>query len=512
MNGTGPLVTDADLRQNADWMTQAERIAHFGVWSWKLDTNEVRWSAELHRIYGIEPGQFAGTLEGFARYLHPDDRERVLEQIQRAVSTREQFVFEERIIRADGQERVLLSQGRPLIGPDGEVASLVGVCHDVTDRVEAHRALGQSERRMRAILDNSPSMIAVKDLEGIYVMSNVETGKTLGLHADDMIGHECVEFFPTVADQLRANDRRAIAELEPVFDEAVLELDGEQRTYLTVTFALTDDQGRPAEVCTIATDVTERKEREQERRERLEWQERIGAALAGDRLLVYGQPIISLDSDTRASCELLVRMRESGTANGVLLPAAFLPHAERFGLIQSIDVWMVRQALRLNLPVHTTVNLSAVTLCDPAARAEIIELLAGHPNAAASIVLEITETADAKHLDAACEFAAQLTDLGCGLALDDFGTGFGSFTYLHKLPLRYLKVDVAFVKRMIDSAEDRRVVQTIIGIARQFELKVIAEGVEGRETLDLLREFGADYAQGFYLGRPEPVDTVSLRP
>ena len=110
------------------------------------------------------------------------------------------------------------------------------------------------------------------------------------------------------------------------------------------------------------------------------------------------------------------------------------------------------------------------------------------------------------HLEAARAFAADVSALGCGLALDDFGTGFGSFTYLRTLPLSYLKIDISFVRSLLDSDDDRRVVQSIIGIAERFGLRTIAEGVEDEATLDLLRELGADYAQGFHLGRPAPLE------
>jgi PAS domain S-box-containing protein len=419
----------------------------------------------------------------------------------------EPFVFEERIVRADGEERLLLSQGRPLPGPDGRVSALVGVCHDITDRVVAEQALGRSEARMQAILDYSPSMIAVKDLDGRYLMSNAETGRILAMDADDIVGRECTELFPAVAAQVRANDLRAVADMEPVYDDVVLERGGEARTFLTVTFALPDAEGRPAEVCTIATDVTERKEREAVRRERRDWEDRIGSALREGRMLVYAQPVVSLTTRAREWCELLVRLRAPDSQ--VIEPDAFLPAAERFGLIQAIDVWMVEQALSLTPPLAPEINLSAVSLTDPSARHQIVALLAAAPDAAQRLVFEITETADAEYFEAAAEFAADLTTLGCGLALDDFGTGFGSFTYLRQLPLRYLKIDRSFVTGVVHSRADLRAVQSIIRIAESFGLRVIAEGVEDENTLDLLRELGVDYAQGFYLGRPGRVGSES---
>lgn len=494
-----------DLREFAERMSEAEQIAHFGAWRWDVGTGQVRWSDELHRIYGLEPGQFAGTLEAFLAHLHPDDHERVWTCIEQALRDLEPFAFEERILRADGAERVLLSQGRPLVGDGGQAEALVGVCYDITERVEAERALGLSERRMRAIIDNTPSMVAVKGLDGRYLMANAESGRIAGRPADELIGRDCGEVFPKLAERLRMNDRLALDRRVPVYDEVEHEVGGETRHYLLATFALPDHDGRPIETCTIATDVTERRELEGERRRRLEWSRRIHSALTDGRMLVFAQPVVELATGNREWCELLVRMSASEPEGELLQPGSFLPAAERFGLIQAIDVWMVGQAIGLTGSFAPAVNLSAVTLCDPAARSDIVALLAAAPEAARRIVFEITETAAAEHVGAALEFAGQLAELGCGLALDDFGTGFGSFTYLRTLPLRYLKIDRSFVLNLASSVDDRRVVQSIVGIAEQFGLRTIAEGVEDQATLELLGTLGADYVQGFHLGRPAPI-------
>jgi len=120
-------------------------------------------------------------------------------------------------------------------------------------------------------------------------------------------------------------------------------------------------------------------------------------------------------------------------------------------------------------------------------------------------VFEITETTAARDLGKARELADRLTGLGCGFALDDFGTGYGSFTYLKHLPVSYLKIDMEFVRDLADDPADRQVVRAIVDVARNFDVRTIAEGVEAEETLELLRELGVDYAQGYHLGRPELV-------
>ncbi len=415
--------------------------------------------------------------------------------LERCVHAGEPFVIAEYYPPLD---RWFESRGFP---QDGNVVVLF---RDITGRMKADEALGLSRRRMRAIIDHSPSVISVKDLDGRYVMANAECGRLLGTSAEAVVGRLCRELFPEIAEEQLARDHRAVEQAAPVYDESMLMRDGEPRTYETVTFTLPDSSGRATETCTIATDVTERRELDSERRRRLDCASRIGSALREGRILVYAQPIVEIDTGREIGAELLVRMGRRDDAEGVLEPGAFLPESERYGLVQAIDTFMVSQALALAGSLQPRVNLSAVTLCDPGARREILALLRGQRAAAANLVFEITETAIAEQLAAAERFAAELTELGCGLALDDFGTGFGSFTYLRRLPLRYLKIDRSFVTGLVSSEEDRRVVQSIVTLADQFNLLAVAEGVEDEATLAALRELGAQYAQGYHLGRPAP--------
>lgn len=486
-----------------DVISEAEQIAHVGFWKWELASGRVQWSDELHRIYGLEPGEFEGTTDAFLERVHPDDRDRVWSHVGHSLETLEPFAFEERIVRADGSERILLSKGRVIARPTGEAEALVGVCHDVTERATAERALGASEQRMKAIMDNTPSFITVKDLDGRYLMNNAEAARITGV--PDLTGMHSADIFPPeLAEAQRANDRRAASEGEPVYGEASLTLDGEERSYLTVTFALADESGVPAETCTIATDVTERKEHESELRERLEWTERISSALDDNRVLAYAQPIVDLSSGAQVSTELLVRLQPEDEAADIVMPDTLIPPAERYGLVQLIDVWMVRRAIELASTLMVQVNVSAVTMSDLAARAEIVGLLEGAPEQARRLVFEITETADADYLEAAREFADAVTKAGSRLALDDFGIGFGSFTYLRSLPVSFLKIDRGFVRGLANS-DDKRIVKSVIGIAREFGLETIAEGVEDPETVELLWSMGADFAQGYHLGHPAPV-------
>jgi EAL domain-containing protein (putative c-di-GMP-specific phosphodiesterase class I) len=184
----------------------------------------------------------------------------------------------------------------------------------------------------------------------------------------------------------------------------------------------------------------------------------------------------------------------------------FLPEAERYGLIGIVDRWMTMEAVALargGRPVE--VNLSARSISDEALTAAIAKDLESAGRSARSVVFEITETAALENLDAARDFALQLTALGCRFALDDFGTGYGSLTYLRHLPLEFLKIDASFVRDLTRSDGDQAMVRSIVAIAREFRLRTVAEGVEDESTLRMLSEFGVDHVQGFLIGRPRPL-------
>jgi EAL domain-containing protein (putative c-di-GMP-specific phosphodiesterase class I) len=233
--------------------------------------------------------------------------------------------------------------------------------------------------------------------------------------------------------------------------------------------------------------------------------EKIRAALAEDRFVLYGQPILDLHSGAIAYHELLIRMLSEG--GEIIAPGEFLPLAERFGLIVEIDRWVTEHALRRAIDGEcVTINLAGPSIGDEKVLSLLREALADGLNPA-NVIFEITETAAMSNFENAAGFAQTINDIGCDLALDDFGTGFGSFTYLKHLNARYLKIDVEFVHDLVNNDTDQKVVKSIVDIARSLDKQTIAEGVEDAATLTALKDRGVDFAQGFYLGRPEPLSS-----
>ena len=246
---------------------------------------------------------------------------------------------------------------------------------------------------------------------------------------------------------------------------------------------------------------------------RVGWHQRIREALENDRFVLYAQPIMDLADGRLSQHELLLRLADGGE---FVLPGLFLDTAERSGLIQDIDRWVVRQAIHL-IAAHRSagrelrleVNLSGKAFADEELPRIIQRELAGTGIDPASLILEVTETAAIANIDQAQSFLRTLRGLGCGFALDDFGVGFSSFSHLKHLPVDYLKIDGSFIRDLPRSAVDQHLVQAMVAVARGLGKRTIAEFVGDDETLQLLRSYGVDFAQGYFVGRPAPLPDVA---
>jgi diguanylate cyclase (GGDEF)-like protein len=254
----------------------------------------------------------------------------------------------------------------------------------------------------------------------------------------------------------------------------------------------------------------------------MQWITRIHKALEDHRLRLVGQEMRrispTLEAPTRRHVEVLLRMEdEDGT---VILPMAFIPAAERYLIMPTLDGWVIEETLRIcrrqlqqqtGVPCLFAVNLSGASLKDPEFRRVLLESLRRQPELGPYLCFEITETAAIGNLSVVNQFIHAMREFGCQFALDDFGSGLSSFTYLKNLKLDYLKIDGAFVRDMASNALDRSMVDAIHRIGHEMGLITVAEYVETEAVLTILRGIGVDYAQGNLVHRPEPLDALCAR-
>ncbi len=248
--------------------------------------------------------------------------------------------------------------------------------------------------------------------------------------------------------------------------------------------------------------------------ERRAWTERVRQATERGLFVLTSQPIVDLSNDETTQHEVLLRMREDG-GGGLVEPGAFLATAERFGLIGDIDRWVTQQAVRL-IAAHEAegreltleVNLSGRTMGDAGFPDDVKREITSSGIDPARLVFEITETAAVADIEHARLFAQRLARVGCGVALDDFGAGYASFYYLKHLPINYLKIDGEFVRELPDNRIDQLVVRALVEVCQGLGIKTVAEFVGDERTLEMVRDLGVDFAQGYHLGKPEPVSAL----
>lgn len=248
----------------------------------------------------------------------------------------------------------------------------------------------------------------------------------------------------------------------------------------------------------------------------MQWVARINDAISNDKFQLYAQPIISLakHGDRQEHYEILLRMKDG--ENETISPATFLPAAERYNLSPLVDRWVVKTTFewlalhqhQLNDVEFWCINLSGLSLGDETTLTFITEQLNRAQFRPESICFEVTETTAITNLADASNFIKALKSYGCKFALDDFGSGLSSFGYLKNLPVDFLKIDGIFVKDIVDDPIDYAMVKSINEIGHVMGMKTIAEFVENDAILKKLQEINVDYAQGYGIGRPQPLDEL----
>lgn len=381
----------------------------------------------------------------------------------------------------------------------GELAGVGLIVRDVTE-------LRQSEALRSVMMQTITEGLIALDAHGRLLCMNAAAEELLGWSEDELRDREVHGLIHRGAHAtapaprhcpLAGGHRRTVHAMEDAF----VCRDG--RILPVLSTVSPEPAGGVVIVFRDATEEVEGRWRA-ERAGAIDWLGCVREAFDEDRLELYSQPIVPLTGGV-AREELLLRMT---TRSGDVVPAReFIGAVENFSLIVEIDRWVIAQAARyaaLGRIVH--VNVSAAST----AQDDLLDFIARELRAvgapAANLTFELHEPALLNDPGAAGAFAAGLRELGCGVAIDDLGTGDASLTYLERFPAQSLKIDVDFVRDLATNEDGQRLVRSIVSLARSFGTQTIAEGVEDRQTLALLRDYGVDYAQGYYISCPAPIE------
>jgi diguanylate cyclase (GGDEF)-like protein/PAS domain S-box-containing protein len=558
-----------DLRRSEERYAVAVRATNDGIWDWELATERMHFSDRWKTLIGYPDFASQPTADAWFALVHPDDVERLREEIESHLAgASAHFESEHRIRHADGGWRWVLTRGLTTRDESGAAIRITGSLSDVTERHDAEQRLIHDA--LHDSLTGLPNRALFMD-RLTQCLGHLKRDPAFGcavLYLD-------IDRFKLVNDSLdhAAGDRLLVAlarRVEQVLrpgdtlarlggDEFAILLDGVsgvehavkiaeraaqaigepmhfERREMSIVASIgiaqsSDGMPSPEELLRNA-DIAMYDAKEhgggrcevfdtsmhQRVLDRVSLETRLRQAIDQGRLRTFFQPIVDLRSGTLHGLEALSRW-PSGEPE--IPPCDFIPVAEETGLVGPLGALVLRRACEalsrwrraglVALPVTISVNVSIRQITDMSFVDEVRAALEHSELPAANLVLEITESTLIKNPELVSVVLAELIALGVAVQLDDFGTGYSSLTVLHDFPGDTLKIDREFVDTMVERPESEAIVRSIVGLAHNLGLRVIAEGIENSEQEQALSGLGCELGQGFYFAPPVAVDELEER-
>ena len=552
IDATARLSVSRALSESRAALGEAQELAHLGSFESDLRTGEMRWSAELYRIFGVDPARERPVL--LYEFDHPDDSETIAREVDRAREGNGEYTLEHRVRTRDGRERHVFERGQYFF-ENGRPTRIVGAVLDVTERKRA-------EERLRYLAEHDsltelPNRTRIRTDLNAAIERTARDGMSLGVLFVDLDRFKTIN--DTIAhaagdDVLRELARRIVATLDgrgivgrPGGDEFVIIVEDleDETTCVAIAYELLAaiseplayddvhlivtgsigiaiyprDGATPDELLSSADSAmyaakarggnlvdAYRSSLHLAAVAEVELERALRGALERDEIFVAYQPIVDATSGRVVAFEALARWTENGVP---IEPNNFIPLAEATGLIVRLGTYVLNRACAEVRRLHDAgfddivmcVNISARQFREFDFSGRVRSALEAAEIPAHSLELEITESAYIS-ADSGIRNIEALEELGVRLSIDDFGTGYSSLGYLKRLPVDAVKIDRSFVADILSDAADQAIVRAIIAVAENLGLVTIAEGVETAEQADFLRLLGCTQLQGFYFARP----------
>lgn len=522
---------------------------------WDLTDDRIGWAGDAVDIFGRGTERAIANGEDFNERINAEDLARRLKVLNEHISTGAPYDCEYRIRREDGSFIWVHDRGRVDAASDGEPMRLAGTLRVITRRKQAeslleHRAnydelTGHlNKTRLREALQNAIAYNQRYKVAGGYLAVGIDklamindgyghetadaaivaAGQRIErcLRVTDIIGRIGGDRFGIVLAQCDADGLvRTAQKVLEAFRAAPLETAaGSLRMTVSVggvaipgfirtaQDAMTGAESALQEAksagrnCFVPYEMSD-EQRERQRRN-IEIGEDVLRALDDRRIVLAYQPVVCARTRETRYYETLLRMYDD---QGALRSAGeFVPVLEKLGLIRLLDLRALELAatdLRRHPDIALAVNVSSMTVIDPTWMRTLVSLVKGSRTLAERLTVEITETAALEDFDVTARFISTVRDLGCKVALDDFGSGYTSFRHMKSLTVDVVKIDGAFVTDIANSQDNQLFVRTLLGLAEGFGLKTVAECIESEEDARILTQEGADFLQGWHLGRPD---------
>jgi PAS domain S-box-containing protein len=561
----GPEITsDVELHDpltaepgEAKRITRAAELRKRGSITWVADGRGLDWSDEMSRIFGLAPIEAQKSLRAVFAHIHPDDRPRVRRQVHTAWRTESETEATVRVIRRDQATSYVHCYFEVVTGDEGGgPTGIIATAQDVTEAEKRRREQARRVIRADTVQQDISESDPVTGLLGRRAFVD-EVGHALQGRTGTLLVISAPPYIRRTSDVGSGRDNQLSAAAAEVIRATVGPGDpcgqlsrheyGILLPYTTLETAapvaqqilqglLSDrfvaaagrldafgglvrfDYRQPVPSIELLLDAETAWHRAKQQEQPLyvlgeppsaearheAGRDRIRTAVAGNRFALYAQPLRDLELNRITRHEILLRVLDD--VGRPTPPTTFLDLAEHMDEILSVDKWVVDHALRLigegSQTSHYQVNLSGRSLADP--------LLLDHLRSAIErfgvdperLTMEITETAAIGNLTVARRFADGVRALGCQIALDDFGTGNTPLSFLTQLPVDLVKIDGSFIQDLPRSEPLQAVVQGVVQTCHKLGILTAAEYVQDDATLDLLRGYGVDFAQGYYIGEP----------
>lgn len=561
---SGPFHREAfDLQPPAPRYALATHASFDGFWEWDTAADVVYYSPRWQAIVGIEPEEYAGTLQHWLSRVHPEDRPRLEVALRaQAAGKARSFHYEHRMRHLDGSWLWVVARGvsdaatgrvggsltdqtghktcDPLTGLPNRLLFLERLerrlqtgrrkndwnfailsldldrfkfINESLGYVAGDSLLTETARRLKNVIKSDclegPSLIArITDAEFSVLLDGIPR-KTHTLEVASHIYEELSRPFTWKSRRLNMAAQIGVAMADAGYvypEDMVLDADLAMRQAKI--------SGRSGPVC-FTSGMRERTLR------LLQIETELRHAIEAEEMVLYYQPEVDLASNRVVGFEALVRWMHP--ERGMIPPAEFIPIAEETGLTLQLGEWGLSRACRQILDwskdwnrtsgqdfdLRVSVNLSAKQFGQPGLAERITGILQATGVSGKNLSLEMTESSLMQDAEAALQTMQHLRSLGIGLHMDDFGTGYSSLNHLHRFPFDTLKIDRSFIMQMNEQKESHQIVHTIVHLARSLKMSVVAEGIENANQMEWLRSLGCQFGQGFYFARPMQADTIS---
>jgi diguanylate cyclase (GGDEF)-like protein/PAS domain S-box-containing protein len=534
------------------------------IWDWDVSADKVFTSPETEALLGLKRGALDGPAAQWVDVLHPLDRDRFRAALDSAIEQRRGRLIQDFRLRSAAGHSVWFSlKARPVVGSDGEVIRLVGTLTDVTEaKVAEERLLHDSVHdnltglpnrqlfldRLTAVLTfakTSPDIrptVMVMDIDR-FKQVNDSVGMAIGdsilltlarrlgrlLKPQDTLARLSGDQFALILMSERDSNRIvAFAESTCKAIRAPISFN-EREIFLTASIGIALPEAQPSRAEELLKDaelamyVAKRARGDRfevfkpamraRKTDRLTLESELRRALDREEITLLFQPIVRLEDRSIAGFEALARWDHPKM--GRLSPAEFISIAEEIGLISDLGLFALertarqlsiwQRAVRSRVPLFASVNLSSRQLLKHDLIDDLRTVLARSGLMRGTLKLELTESVVMENPEQAAQILKRLSDLGAGLALDDFGTGHSSLVYLQRFPFDTIKIDQSFVRT---NAKGTRpvILRSIVGLAHDLGMDVVAEGAETDSDAVELYHLGCEFAQGYAFGPPMSAD------